>query len=199
MPNFFSNIFSRSPPPVKGFKVERPKTVEQVMGEAFKYQSAVSVDSAFCKKLLKWCANEFSTENMLFLLLCEKYKKTPSAHLFNLIYDDFVSDAAPTQVNLKAKNRSAIDDQKMLTSTPYSLPGQATSSLPTTAWKLGAAPPPMGIFDNAVLEIEKLLERDAFFRLKKAQFDNAFNVTAQTQPHFNSAINYLRVQGITLK
>ncbi len=197
MPNFFTQIFRSSPPPVQGKKTLRPKTVQDVLGESFNYAGSISASKAFCKKILKFCASEYSVENVQFVLLCEKYKKAPSAYLFNIIYDDFVSEASDKQVNLPSKMRLELGTAKALTSTVISPSSQTTAS-PATAFRLGAAAPSPEIFDKAVIEVIKLIERDSIFRLKKAQFDTAFTLNSQQERFYDLAAVYLKSNGISL-
>ena len=70
---------SLPPPFVSGSKIVNEKAVKEVLGEAFNYDSTFIISSAFCKKVLIWAAKEFSTENLLFVLICSKYSQSPSS------------------------------------------------------------------------------------------------------------------------
>ncbi len=183
MPNFFSSLFSSSPKPVQsvqfvsGRKVtDSPKTVQEVLGIAFDYKGSISAKKVFCKKILRCCAREFSTENMLFLLVCEKYRNAPNSGLFNLIYDDFIRPGSPKEVNISSQLRLPI----------------------TTLSQLGDPGSSAIVFDAAVSEIYKLFERDSLARLVKAPFASAFTLNDAQQREFDAAVNYLSTYQITL-
>ncbi|MDY0106327.1 MAG: hypothetical protein RBS27_06620 [Giesbergeria sp.] len=181
MPSFLRSFFSSSPKQVQfvsGEKVIRAKTVKDVLGEAFDYKGSISAQKVFCKKMLQFCATEYQTDNILFLLVCEKYRKTPSSALFAHIHDEFVAQGSPQQVNLSDKNRGDL----------------------TTISKLDnpTAPSP-SVFEKAELEIWKLFERDTLSRLIKAPFDSAFNMREPGHKRcFDESINYLKTHQITL-
>ena len=201
MPPFLRSLFSSKPatpaPFIPGHKVIRPKTVAEVLGPAFDYKTGFSARSAFTKKLLKHSADILVVENLLFLLMCEKYKQSPSAAMFNAIYEDFVKPADASngfdsfstsyQVNLAAHQLKPIEFARK-------------------AWQLGTALSSLSVplhstttFDAASLEIVKLMERDVFPRLCKDTFDTAFTLTtASEKSRYEEAINYLRGYQIIL-
>lgn len=179
MPNFLRSIFSSTPKQVSfvaGEKAVRAKTVEQVLGESFDYLGSIRANSVFCKKMLKFCASEFSTENMLFVLVCEKYSKAPTSGQFNLIYDDFIQPGADRQINLPGSTQLAL----------------------TTIWKVGDPGSSSVVFNDAVKEIKALIQRDSVFRLKQTPFDTAFTLRPEQTRAFDAAIAYLKTHQITL-
>ena len=138
------------------------------------------------KKLLQYAVKTLVVENLLFLYMCEKFAQTPSAALFDVIYEDFVKPTAQTdgfdslgatsyQVNLSAAQVLSIDLMRKQ--------GQLA----------------VATFAGASLEIKKLLERDVFPRLKKEWFDTAFTLSAPGEKtKFDDAIAYLRAHQIML-
>ena len=176
MPNFFISLFKTTPKFVAGHKVESTKTVGGVMGESFDYLGSVRANSAFCKKLLKWCAREYSTQNVLFLLMCEKYKKNPSTALFNHIYTEFVQSGSPKEINIS---------------------GKATLAL-TTVWKLGCPDASPVVFKDAISATTSNVG-DSITRLINANFSTAFTLPeASQQREFDAAMAYLKTQSINL-
>lgn len=189
MSNFFNSLFKRNTPRfISGEKIIRPKTVKEVLGEAFDYKNTMTAQSFFCKKLLKFCCKGLSTENLLFILICEKYKSNPSVELYRHIYDEFTNDATtesfltggtPRQVNLSGPESLAINTK---VATSQSFPVGPTD------------------FDEAVKTIKATLDRDVIPRLIKEKFDTAFLLkTPEQQACFDDAINYLGSQKIILK
>lgn len=175
MTNFLSSIFSRTPR-ISGHRVEHTKTVEQTLGASFNYIGSVRASSAFCKKLLKWCAHEDSTENIIFLLMCEKYRKNPSSALFDHMYNEFIGPNASRSMNISGKTALAI----------------------TLTWKLGDPGSSGIVFDDAAGDARLNLS-DSIGRLKNASFETAFTLTEpRKKTEFDSAMAYLKTQGINL-
>ncbi len=176
MPNFLTSMFRSTPKFVAGHKVASAKTVKEVLGEAFDYEGSVRANSAFCKKLLIWCAHEFSTENVVFLLMCEKYKKAPSTELFNVIYSDFIDPKNAGSINIAGKAALAL----------------------TTLWNLGNPGASSVVFRDAISDT-KLNLTDSTDRLKMADFATAFTLTDPAKKrNFESAMAYLKAQQIYL-
>jgi hypothetical protein len=59
--------------------------------------------------LLEYAQEEFSPENINFLLAVEAYKESPSVDKAMQIYTEFINEAAATQVNLSAAVRLRYD------------------------------------------------------------------------------------------
>ena len=195
MPHFFRNLFNspakpippvQPAPAITGHKVVRSKTVAEVLGPTFQLQTGFSAHSVFSKKLLKYAVKAVVVENLLFLYMCEKFAQTPSAALFDAIYEDFIKPttqiggfnfSGPTnyQVNLSAAQVLSIDLMRKQ--------GQLA----------------VATFAGASLEVKRLLERDVFPRLKKEWFDTAFTLSAPGEKtKFDDAIAYLRAHQIML-
>lgn len=160
-----------------GEKVIRPKTVAEVLGEAFDYDNTFSINSFFCKKLLKYCVKEYSAENLLFLLIYEKYQRNPSAALLNTIYHDFISIESQWTLNLPTATHRSI----------------------TAACNAGDPFAALIALEN-VKDNAKINLGDTTGRLAGAQFDTAFLLhnTAQKSA-FDTAIAYLKSHQIILK
>ena len=208
MPHFFRNLFNSSakpipavppaPPAITGHKVVRPKTVSEVLGPTFNLKTGFSAHSAFSKKLLKYAIKAHVAENLLFLFMCEKFVQTPSAALFDAIYEDFVKDTPRThgfdsfdatnyQVNLPVEQVRLIEFVRKQWQLAVAM---SSVAIPLNSTKT---------FALASKEIQKLLERDVFPRLIKEYFDTAFTLSEPgDKRQFDDAIAYLRAHQIML-
>ena len=163
-------------------RITRTKTVPEVLGDQFDYLSKMTCTSVFCKKLLKFCVKDNNSENLVFILACEKYKKNPSRVLFNRIYNDLVLEAAydldSTDMThgLIAANLSAVYQnqlQKVF---------EDTVNNPSNV-----------VFDSACHSLKTLWKDDAKARLIKLPFDTAFTLTTSSQKgRFDADIAYLK-------
>ena len=172
---------SLPPPFVSGFKIVNEKAVKDVLGEAFNYDSAFIISSAFCKKALIWAAKEFSTENLLFVLICSKYSQSPSRDKFNQIYTEFVvPKKAPRETNLTS---AQIQELKAV-----------FEAIPTDPPTI----PPMTIFNAAVKNIRAVASGDTLFRLKQSPLSKAFTLTPAQKTVFDDAVSCLRSYDIVL-
>lgn len=61
------------------------------------------------QEFYKFCAKEFSTENLLCLLAIAEYKKFPSFIKRNFILEYFVDEKAEKAVNISSKARQAVN------------------------------------------------------------------------------------------
>lgn len=207
MPHFFRNLFNspakpiplvQPAPAIAGYKVVRPKTVTEVLGPTFRFQTGFSAHSAFSKKLLKYAVKASATENLLFLYMCEKFAQTPSAALFDVIYEDFVKDTPRTpgfdsfdptsyQVNLSSGQVRTIEFVRKQWQLAVAMSSVVMPLKSTTT------------FDIASTEVKRLLERDVFPRLGKECFDTAFTLSETGHKmQFDDAIAYLRAHQIML-
>lgn len=207
MPHFFRNLFNspakpippvQPAPAITGHKVVRSKTVAEVLGPTFQLQTGFSAHSVFSKKLLKYAVKAVVVENLLFLYMCEKFAQTPSAALFDAIYEDFIKPttqiggfnfSGPTnyQVNLSAAQVRPIEFVRKQWQLAVAMSSVAIPLNSTTT------------FAEASKEIQKLLERDVLPRLKKECFDTAFTLSAPGDKRgFDDAIAYLRTHQIML-
>ena len=170
------------------------RTVGGVYGEAFNYKvNLYNTDFTFCKKFLIFCSSEYSTENLLFILVCNKYAKSgaPSWVDFDTIYNEFVKPplvrdgpgGAPRQVNisdhlvapiklLAAKNARDFDERDVSN---------------------------LLIFEAASDEIRKVVNQDTLMRFKQATFVKASVLGDKGKEDcYNSAIACLKNYGINL-
>ena len=170
------------------------KTVSESYGDAFNYKDNLyNTDFTFCKKFLIFCSSEYSTENLLFILVCNKYAKSgaPSWVDFNTIYNEFVKPplerggpgGAPRQVNisdllvapiklLAGKNGSDFDRRDISN---------------------------LLIFEAASDEIRKVVNQDTLMRFKQAKFVKAFVLDDKAKKDcYDSAIACLKSYGINL-
>lgn len=153
----------------------RPKTVDEVLGEAFDYLSTLSANSFFCKKLLKYCSKDFSSENLIFLLMQEKSKKTPSEALLNAMYHDFIPLNSKWEINIPSTKRNTI------------IAEHSTGSIFALTLALRE------INVDAIANID-------FNKLRAENFDTAFLLqTAPQKEQFDKAIAYLNSYRIALK
>ena len=208
MPHFFRNLFSSpaksipavppAPPAITGHKVVRSKTVSEVLGPTFQLQTGFSAHSVFSKKLLKYAVKTLVVENLLFLYMCEKFAQTPSAALFDAIYEDFIKPTTQTagfnfsgptnyQVNLSAAQVRTIEFVRKQWQLAVAMSSVVMPLKSTTT------------FDIASTEVKRLLERDVFPRLGKECFDTAFTLSETGHKmQFDDAIAYLRTHQIML-
>jgi hypothetical protein len=180
-PAFFRSTPAPAPVPFKKPNIIRPKTVADIMGENFDFVGAIGLNTSFSKKMLKWAAKEFSTENISFLLVCEKFKANPTRTYFELIYQDYIVLGGVYQANISSDQRTAITTVRQ--------------ALPT-----GFTAVRSDVFDRAVGEIHKLLKADPLKRLRRDNFDEAFLAKSPAVlEEYNKAITYLnRHHQITL-
>ena len=182
MPNFLRSLFSSTPKVqfVSGHRVAHTKTVGEVLGDSFDYVGSMRAGSAFCKKLLITCAKRYSTENLLFVLMAEKYAKTPNPGLFNHIYNEFIKAGSPREVNISGSERVAL----------------------TVLGNLGDPGSSNQVFETSAKEIKNLIKRDMIdtltVGLKAIPFETAFIMSAPEQKAFDEAIVYLKTHQIIL-
>lgn len=166
---------------IPGVKVVNEKKVREVLGEAFDYKKAFDSSSAFCKKHLTFCARGFSTENILFVLVCEKYKVSPSREMFDKIYNEFIdAKSAPRMINVSGIER--IDLKTVF---------EAELTDPPTV-------PPMTVFNSAVGTIRELVNGDTLKRLKDELFSTAFTLDEAQKLQLDDAIKCLKDYNIYL-
>lgn len=181
----FSNPFKSKPAPfVPGHKIANERKLQDVLGEAFDYDVGFNASSSFCKKMLLWGAKEYSTENLLFVIVCTKYVQAPSRALFNQIYNEFIPATAPRQVNIKSLEFSAL-------TAIFNVPETDPPTNPSST-----------VFVSAVNTIKALVKSDSLKRMKLKPFDEVFRYggekPATQKNYFDDAIAFLRTYGIVL-
>ena len=150
--------------------------VREVLGESFDYLKSVRANSVFCKKLLKFTSKTFASETILFLLMCEKYSKAPNAALFDEIYNEFIANKAPREINIHGEPRRRLVVES-------NLDIRGTSSV---------------IFQPAIA----VAEYDTQAKIQELRiepFETAFTLTqAAHKQHFDEAMAYLKSHQIHL-
>ena len=175
MPQFLRNFFGR-PARSKPFEVPKKK-VKDVLGESFDYFGQIRINGPFCQRILKYNAREGSPENVLFVLMCEKYA-TPHTHLtFDDIYKDFIEKGCRFEINI------------------------ATGEYNELKFRYDSDEPDATRihFDEALITIKALLKNDTLFRLSNQIYDEAFLFEKSYQKSvFDDAIAYLEQHRINL-
>ena len=162
------------------------KTVNEVLGDSYKYEvNLYNTDYSFCKKYLIYCCGEATTENLLFILVCDKYIKSgaPDWVNFYTIYNEFVKVGSTRQVNLPSA--LVLPIKLLADKSARDFVSRDVSNL--------------FIFEDAVAEIKKLSNADTVRRLKACSYTKAFLLdTPMKKTYYDSAIACLKTYGISL-
>ena len=162
------------------------KTVSEVYGDGFNYKDNLyNTDFTFCKKFLIFCSSEYAAENLLFILVCNKYAKSgaPSWVDFDTIYTEFIKAGAPRQVNISGPSVAQI--KLLADKNARDFDERDVSNLL--------------IFEAAATIIRELTNQDTLMRFKRAIFVNAFVLDKQGKKDcYDSAIACLKNYGINL-
>ncbi len=67
-------------------------------------------DQAWFTIFWLFCNSEYATENLDFIRAVDQFASTGDLNVAQEIYDRYVKDDAPTQVNLRSSNRTTLDE-----------------------------------------------------------------------------------------
>jgi len=169
------SIFKKKP---QSFVMDTPhqvtsRTVKEVIGPDL--IGAIGINKkVFTVKALKYAVKAFVVENIMFLLVVEKFKLDPTRARFGTIMDDFVLTTAARQVNISDSQRLALEAIRR--------------ALPAEPGLMSA-----DTLNVALFEVAKMCKNDVLRRMGDASMNSAFVLeTPKQRTEFNAAVAYLR-------